>query len=120
MIAKLSIMASYRRWLTQFRVPWGSSQVGRFESWKVGKLEGSNVINLPTNLRTFEPSNLPTRYKGQGTVELAIVALFILVPLLVGIADITRAYFEHLAVVDAANVGARWSTLNSNQQYCTG
>src|SRR5436190_21933700 len=58
--------------------------------------------------------------RGQATIELAIVAIFILIPLLVGIADITRAYFEHLAVVDAANVGARWSTLNSNQQYCTG
>src|SRR5438552_10058938 len=55
-------------------------------------------------------------HRGQATIELAIVALFILVPLLIGIADITRAYFEHLAVVDAANVGARWTTLSSTQQ----
>lgn len=69
------------------------------------------------NFRLMQ-SRVPRR--GQATIELAIVAIFILVPLLVGIADITRAYFEHLAVVDAANVGARWTTLSATQQYCTG
>src|SRR5689334_7458905 len=91
----IPIMAPYRRLLGRFRVPSRSSKVGRLEGWKV------------INFRTFELSNLPTRNKGQATIELAIVAIFILLPLLIGIADITRAYFEHLAVVDAANVGAR-------------
>src|SRR5437763_16427912 len=63
---------------------------------------------------------LDTPRRGQATVELVILAVFILIPLLAGIADITRAYFEHLAVVHAANVSARWATLSSSEQYCTG
>src|SRR5437867_7507878 len=69
---------------------------------------------------THFPFNQPGRLKrGQSTVELALVLIFVLMPLLIGIADIGRAYFEHLAVVHAANVGARWATLTGQQQNCT-
>src|SRR5438045_8678814 len=70
--------------------------------------------------RRLQVKQLDSPRRGQATVELVILALFILIPLLAGIADITRAYFEHLAVVHAANVSARWATLSSSEQYCTG
>ena len=68
----------------------------------------------------FQLRQLDTPRRGQATVELVILALFVLIPLLAGIGDITRAYFEHLAVVHAANVSARWATLSSSEQYCSG
>ena len=49
-------------------------------------------------------------------MELALVLVFVLIPLLIGIADIGRAYYEHLAVVHAADVGARWATLSGQEQ----
>jgi hypothetical protein len=40
--------------------------------------------------------------------------------LLAGIADVARIYSEHLAVVHAAAVGARWVTLDPNYKDCSG
>lgn len=59
------------------------------------------------------------RKRGQATVELAF-ALILMSLLLVGVADVARIYSEHLAIVHAAGVGARWATLPSNQQGCSG
>src|SRR5436190_7650092 len=56
---------------------------------------------------------------GQATVELAIVISFLAL-LLVGVADVARIYSEHLAVVHAAGVGARWLTLDPNYKACSG
>src|SRR4051812_35653525 len=58
------------------------------------------------------------RLHGQATVELALI-FALLLALLVGVADIVRAYSEHLAVVHAANSAARWATLNTTQQMCS-
>ena len=60
------------------------------------------------------------RSRGQATVELAIVFVFLLLPVLIGIADLGRILSEQLAVVNAARVGARWVTLTGAQQNCTG
>src|SRR5438034_1313793 len=68
----------------------------------------------------FQLRQLDTPRRGQATIELVFLALFLLIPLLAGITDITRAYFEHVAVVHAANVSARWATLSSSEQYCSG
>ena len=57
--------------------------------------------------------------KGQATVELALVVVFLML-LLVGVADVARIYAGHLAVVNAAGVGARWATLSPSQQGCSG
>ena len=57
--------------------------------------------------------------KGQATVELALVVVFLML-LLVGVADVARIYAGHLAVVNAAGVGARWATLSASQQGCSG
>lgn len=56
--------------------------------------------------------------RGQSTIELALVVTLVLVPLLIGVADIARAYYEHLAVAHAANVAARWQTLVDGQRAC--
>lgn len=55
---------------------------------------------------------------GQATVELAVAAIF-LVLLLVGVADVARIYSEHLSVVGASGVAARWSTLDPTNKACT-
>jgi Flp pilus assembly protein TadG len=60
------------------------------------------------------------RGRGQATVEFALVLIFLLVPLLLGVAEIARAYYEHMSVLNAANVAARWATLTGSQQYCSG
>src|SRR5438270_739138 len=61
--------------------------------------------------------------RGQSTVEFALVLVFLLIPLLVGLADVARIYWEQLAVVHAAEMGARWATLSPDQQansgFCT-
>src|SRR4051812_49916631 len=59
------------------------------------------------------------RAGGQATVELAIVFTFLAL-LLAGIADVARIYSEHLAVVHAAAVGARWATLDKDYKACSG
>jgi hypothetical protein len=51
-------------------------------------------------------------------VELAVV-LMLLVLLLAGIADVARIFSEHLAVVNAAGVAARWSALEPTNKGCT-
>src|SRR5213076_1271577 len=56
---------------------------------------------------------------GQATVELALVGM-LLVLLLAGIADVARIFSEHLAVVHAAGVGARWATLDKDYKACSG
>lgn len=62
----------------------------------------------------------PSKFRtGQATVELALVISFLAL-LLVGIADVARIYSEHLAVVHAAGVGARWLTLDPNYKACSG
>ena len=71
-------------------------------------------LNRPPNRKSTP------RVPGQATIELALVLIFLLIPLLIGLAEIVRAYHEHLAVVHAANVSARWATLTSSQQYCSG
>jgi hypothetical protein len=58
--------------------------------------------------------------RGQATIEFALVLVFIILPLLLGIADIARIFYEHLAVTNAANVGARWGTLAVGYQQCSG
>ena len=58
-------------------------------------------------------------FKGQATIELALLISFLLL-LLVGVADVARIYGGHLAVVHAAGVGARWTTLSPNQRDCSG
>jgi Flp pilus assembly protein TadG len=55
---------------------------------------------------------------GQSTVELAIV-LMLLALLLVGIADVARIFSEHLSVVNAAGVAARWSVLEPTNKACS-
>jgi Flp pilus assembly protein TadG len=47
----------------------------------------------------FQLRQFDTRGRGQATVELVILSVFVLIPLLAGVVDITRAYFEHLAVL---------------------
>src|SRR5205085_12300790 len=59
------------------------------------------------------------RAAGQATVELAIIISFLTL-VLVGIADVARIYSEHLAVVHAAGVGARWATLDKDYTACRG
>src|SRR6476619_5310585 len=59
------------------------------------------------------------RAGGQATVELAIIFTFLAL-LLAGIADVARIYSEHLAVVHAASVGARWATLDKDYKACSG
>src|SRR4051812_27099266 len=59
------------------------------------------------------------RAGGQATVELAIIFTFLAL-LLAGIADVARIYSEHLAVVHAAGVGARWLTLDPDVKSCSG
>ncbi len=61
----------------------------------------------------------PGSKKGQATVELALIIVFLML-LLVGVADVARIYAGHLSVVQAAGVGARWATLTDNQRDCTG
>ena len=56
-------------------------------------------------------------FKGQATVETALVIVFLLL-LLVGVADVARIYAGHLQVVHAAGVGARWATLTADQKAC--
>ena len=53
--------------------------------------------------------------RGQATVELALVAMFLAL-LLVGVADVARIFSEHLDAVHAAGVAARWATLNPNDR----
>jgi Flp pilus assembly protein TadG len=74
-------------------------------------------MQQPRTSRRFAPGS---PHRGQATIELALVFIFILLPLLIGLADLGRAYYEHLAVTHAANVGARWLTLSPTQQYCSG
>lgn len=62
---------------------------------------------------------LPRLVRGQATIEFALVMTLLLVPLLVGLADVARIYGEQLAVVNAAKVAARWVTLSPRQQACT-
>jgi hypothetical protein len=59
------------------------------------------------------------KVKGQATVELALIATF-LVLLLVGVADVARIFSEQLSAVHSAGVGARWAVLPSSQQACSG
>src|SRR4051794_10712008 len=59
------------------------------------------------------------RAAGQATFELAIIITF-LAAVLVGIVDVARIYSEHLAVVHAAGVGARWATLDKDYKACSG
>ncbi|MEO8286208.1 MAG: TadE/TadG family type IV pilus assembly protein [Chloroflexota bacterium] len=63
-------------------------------------------------------SRQPKKRRGQATVELALAAMF-LVLLLVGVADVARIYSEHLSVVHAAGVAARWNTLDPNSKDCS-
>src|SRR5688500_6412991 len=64
-------------------------------------------------------AKVPTRTApGQATVELAVV-LTLLVLLLAGIADVARIFSEHLAVVNAAGVAARWSALEPTNKGCS-
>lgn len=69
-------------------------------------------------MRQLNATELNRKKRGQATVELALGMIF-LVLLLVGVADVARIYSEHLAVVDAAGVAARWSTLAPTQKGCT-
>jgi TadE-like protein len=64
-----------------------------------------------------QPTQLKKK-RGQATVELALIATF-LVLLLVGVADVARIFSEQLSVVHAAGVGARWAVLPANQQNCS-
>jgi hypothetical protein len=57
--------------------------------------------------------------KGQATVELALIATFLIL-LLVGVADVARIFGEQLSVVRAAGVGARWAVLPASLQACSG
>ncbi len=66
---------------------------------------------------------LRRRVRGQSTVEFALVMVFLLIPLLVGLIDVARVYSEQLAIVNAAKTGARWAVLSPDQQadsgFCT-
>jgi hypothetical protein len=73
-----------------------------------------------TNRGTDEQNEPRQPQRGQATIEFVLVLFFLLVPLLIGLADVARAYSEHLAVVHAANLGARWATLSQDQQTCSG
>src|SRR5687768_11566997 len=55
---------------------------------------------------------------GQSTVELALV-ITLLALLLAGVADVARIFSEHLAVVNAAGVAARWSVLEPTNKGCS-
>jgi hypothetical protein len=57
--------------------------------------------------------------RGQATVELALIFLFLAL-LLIGVADVARIYSEHLTVVQAAGVGARWYVLDPDHKGCSG
>lgn len=72
-------------------------------------------------VRRVKVNNAPRKPRqGQSTIELALIFVFVLLPLLVGVVEVARIFYEQLAVVNAAGVGARWSVLTSNQQYCAG
>ncbi len=58
--------------------------------------------------------------RGQSTIEFALVFIFIFIPVLIGLADVARTYYEHLAVVNAAKVAARWAGLTPVQRCGTG
>jgi Flp pilus assembly protein TadG len=45
--------------------------------------------------------------RGQNLVEFAVVTMFLLIPMLVGIADIGRAFNAYMVITNAAREGAR-------------
>ena len=54
---------------------------------------------------------LAERSRGQAMVEYAI-ALVVLIPVLVGIVDLGRGIFDYAQLVNAANEGARYATID--------
>ena len=61
--------------------------------------------SLKSLVRFSHPRRLPSGERGQSLVEFSVIGVFLTV-LLMGVADLGRAYFTYLALKDAAAEGA--------------